>query len=68
LTAIGFSGLGTATLTWTFPPTPIASDMVLTNNASTQQYNILYDVNGDGAVNIADAAAVRLRINTKLPQ
>jgi len=114
LTALGFSGLGTNTLTWTLPATPIASvttvlaatgpnmlsdangnalrngnnysqplnilwgdvnadgavtasDMVLTNNATTQPYNILYDVNGDGVVNVLDVTAVRSRLITKLP-
>jgi len=44
-----------------------ASDMVLTNNATTQPYNVIYDVNGDGAVNLADVTVVRSRLNTKLP-
>jgi hypothetical protein len=114
LTALGLSGLGTNTLTWTIPATPIAaittvlaatgpnalsdangnavrnganysqplnilwgdvngdgvvtaSDMVLTNNATTQPYNILYDVNGDGTVSLADTTVVRSRLITKLP-
>jgi hypothetical protein len=114
ITATGFSGLATKTVTWTIPATPIAnatavlsgsgpnaltdssanalnagagfsqplkvlwgdvngdgivnaSDLVLTNNATAQPYNILYDLNGDGVVNSADVAIVRSRINTRLP-
>jgi Subtilase family/Dockerin type I domain len=44
-----------------------ASDMVLANNAIAQPYNIFFDVNGDGVIDINDYQAVRKRVGTTQP-
>jgi hypothetical protein len=114
VSATGFSGLGTNTLTWTINPisqaavsTTLAgtganalksgngaalgggvdfpqafkvlwgdvnddgvvnaSDMVLDNNARAQPYNLIYDLNGDGVVDLTDVQIVRTRNGTTLP-
>lgn len=44
-----------------------SNDAVGVNNASKAPYNIFADINGDGAVNLADVQVVRTRIGTSLP-
>ena len=45
-------------------PRANASDMVLTNIARSQAYDAIYDVNGDGVVDINDVIQVRKRNGT----
>jgi hypothetical protein len=43
-----------------------SQDEVLVNTATHNPYNILADMNGDGAVNVSDVLVVRSRIGTSL--
>ena len=44
-----------------------SNDLVLVNNARALPYNVIYDVNGDGVVDINDVNLVRARIGAHLP-
>jgi uncharacterized repeat protein (TIGR01451 family) len=44
-----------------------SQDLVLVNNATKQPYNILMDMDGDGAITTNDVKVVQSRIGTSLP-
>src|SRR5262249_12270295 len=44
-----------------------SADVVAVNNARTLPYNILYDLNGDGVIDINDINIARNRIGSTLP-
>ena len=44
-----------------------SQDLVLLNNATRQPYNILMDMDGDGAVTATDVKLVQPRVGTSLP-
>ena len=44
-----------------------SQDLVLLNSASKQPYNILMDMDGDGAVTTSDVKLVQPRVGTSLP-
>jgi hypothetical protein len=44
-----------------------SADLVLVNNGRAQPYKLIYDVNGDGVVDVNDVTVARSRLGTSLP-